>query len=97
MCSGVYRNTFMGGLNNLLGGGGLKSLVLSIISWRIRQSVGGGVEKFSALNNFMENETICWGGRSFEEFSTLNNFKRTGFVLGCDRYDFKALLGVLDY
>ena len=31
-------------------------------------------------------------GGSFEEFSALNNFESTGFVLGCENCDFKALL-----
>ena len=42
-------------------------------------------------NTFIEDLDNLLGG-SFEEFSALNNFERTGFVLGCERYDFKALL-----
>ena len=37
-------------------------------------------------------------GRSFEEFSALDNFERTGFVLGCEKWDrsnFKALLSLV--
>ena len=51
----------------------------------------GSVLCMILLENFHGRLRQSLGG-SFEEFNALNNFERTGFVLGCENCDFKALL-----
>ena len=41
---------------------------------------------FDTIRNTFMGELDNLLGRNFEEFSALNNFKRTGFVLGCEKW-----------